>query len=86
MKKKESKEIVAGLSFDEALARLELLVEEMERGELTLEMAMQKHAEGTELSQFCLQKLQVAEAAVNKVIKESNGVLSELELTLPEAD
>ena len=86
MKKKETKETEAGLSFDEALARLELLVEEMERGELTLEMAMQKHAEGTELSQFCLQKLQVAEAAVNKVIKESNGVLSELELTLPEAD
>jgi len=51
-----------------------------------LEMAMQKHAEGTELSQFCLQQLQAAEAAVNKVITESNGVLSEIELTLPEAD
>ena len=86
MKKKESKGAAAGLSFDEALVKLELLVEEMERGELTLEMAMQKHAEGTELSQFCLQQLQAAEAAVNKVIAESNGVLSEIELTLPEAD
>ena len=86
MKKKESKGAAAGLSFDEALVKLELLVEEMERGELTLEMAMQKHAEGTELSQFCLQQLQAAEAAVNKVITESNGLLSEIELTLPEAD
>lgn len=86
MKKKESKGAAVGLSFDEALVKLELLVEEMERGELTLEMAMQKHAEGTELSQFCLQQLQAAEAAVNKVITESNGVLSEIELTLPEAD
>ncbi|HWR29235.1 MAG TPA: exodeoxyribonuclease VII small subunit [Negativicutes bacterium] len=86
MKKKESKGATVGLSFDEALVKLELLVEEMERGELTLEMAMQKHAEGTELSQFCLQQLQAAEAAVNKVIAESNGVLSEIELTLPEAD
>jgi len=86
VKKKESKGAAAGLSFDEALVKLELLVEEMERGELTLEMAMQKHAEGTELSQFCLQQLQAAEAAVNKVITESNGVLSEIELTLPEAD
>jgi len=86
VKKKESKGAAAGLSFDEALVKLELLVEEMERGELTLEMAMQKHAEGTELSQFCLQQLQAAEAAVNKVITESNGLLSEIELTLPEAD
>ncbi len=86
MKKKEAKPDLAGLSFDEALVRLEQLVEEMERGEMTLEMSMQKHAEGTELSRFCHQQLQAAEAAVNKVIKESDGILSEIELTLPEAD
>jgi len=86
VKKKETKPAVAGLSFDEALKRLELLVDEMERGELGLEAAMQKHAEGTELSQFCFQQLQVAEASVNKVIKEAEGVLSEIELTLPEAE
>ena len=86
MKKKIAKSAVTGLSFDDALARLEMLVEEMERGELPLEAAMQKHAEGTELSQFCLQQLQAAETAVNKVIKESDGVLSEIELTLPEAE
>lgn len=86
MKKKETKPAVAGLSFDEALVRLEQLVEEMERGEMTLEMAMQKHAEGMELSQFCHQQLQAAEAAVNKVIRESDGILSENELILPEAD
>ena len=86
MKKKDAAGIAAGLSFDEALVRLEALVEEMEHGDLTLEMAMQKHAEGSALSQYCLQQLQKAETAVNKVIKESNGALSELELTLPEAD
>lgn len=86
MRKKEAKPTVADLSFDEALARLEVLVEEMERGELGLEAAMQKHAEGTELSQFCLKQLQSAETAVNKVIKESEGILSEMELILPEAE
>jgi exodeoxyribonuclease VII small subunit len=86
VKKKEAKTAVAGMNFDEALARLELLVEEMERGEMTLEQAMEKHAEGTELSKLCLQQLQKAEAAVNRVIRESNGVLTEIELTLPEAD
>ena len=86
MKKKESKTTASGLTFDEALTRLELLVEEMERGEMTLELAMEKHAVGTELSRLCLQQLQAAEASVNKVIRESNGVLSEIELTLSEAD
>ena len=86
MKKKQTKAGMAGLSFDEALTRLELLVDEMERGELTLELAMEKYAEGTELSQWCLQQLQVAETAVNKVIRESNGTLSEMKLSLPEAD
>jgi exodeoxyribonuclease VII small subunit len=86
VKKKETKDAIAGLSFDEALVRLETLVEEMERGDLTLEEAMRKHAEGSALSKYCLQQLQLAEAAVNKVIRESNGSLSETELILPEAD
>ena len=47
---------------------------------------MQKYAEGTKLSQFCLQQLQAAEAAVHQIVKESDGVLSEMDLTLPEAD
>ena len=72
--------------FDEALVRLEALVEEMERGELTLESAMQKHAEGVELAAFCLQQLKASEQAVNKVLKESDGVLSEMELILPEEE
>ena len=86
MRKKESEDSVANLSFDEALVRLEALVDEMERGELSLEAAMKKYAEGSALSRYCLQQLQMAETAVNKVIRESNGALSELELTLPEAD
>jgi exodeoxyribonuclease VII small subunit len=73
-------------NFDEALVRLEALVEEMERGELTLESAMQKHAEGVELAAFCLQQLKASEQAVNKVLKESDGVLSEMELILPEEE
>ena len=64
------------MGFDESLTRLEALVEEMERGELTLEAAMQKHAEGVELAAFCLQQLKASEKSVNKVLKESDGVLA----------
>lgn len=52
MRKAAQKNAVAGVGFDESLTRLEALVEEMERGELTLEAAMQKHAEGVELAAF----------------------------------
>ncbi len=84
MRKAAQKNAVAGVGFDESLTRLETLVEEMERGELTLEAAMQKHAEGVELAAFCLQQLKASEKSVNKVLKESDGVLSEMELILPE--
>ena len=84
MRKAAQKNAVAGVGFDESLTRLEALVEEMERGELTLEAAMQKHAEGLELAAFCLQQLKASEKSVNKVLKESDGVLSEMELILPE--
>lgn len=86
MKKKELKIDKAEISFDEALSRLEALVDDMEHGELTLEAAMQKHAEGTELANFCLQQLQTSEKVVNKILRESDGVLSELELKLPEEE
>ena len=84
MRKAAQKNAVAGVGFDESLTRLETLVEEIERGELTLEAAMQKHAEGVELAAFCLQQLKASEKSVNKVLKESDGVLSEMELILPE--
>ena len=84
MRKAAQKNAVAGVGFDESLTRLEALVEEMERGELTLEAAMQKHAEGVELAAFCLQQLKASEKSVNKVLKESDGVLPEMELILPE--
>ena len=84
MRKAAQKNAVAGVGFDESLTRLEALVEEMERGELTLEAAMQKHAEGVELAAFCLRQLKASEKSVNKVLKESDGVLSEMELILPE--
>ena len=84
MRKAAQKNAVAGVGFDESLTRLEALVEEMERGELTLEAAMQKHAEGVELAAFCLQQHKASEKSVNKVLKESDGVLSEMELILPE--
>lgn len=48
-------------SFEKALARLETLVGEMESGALSLEKMMASFEEGTELVQFCTQKLNEVE-------------------------
>jgi exodeoxyribonuclease VII small subunit len=86
MRKKASQTEDAALSFDQALGKLEQLVEEMEQGDLTLEAAMEKYAEGTRLSQLCQTQLAAAEKAVHKVIKESGGILTETDLDLPEVE
>lgn len=84
MGKRQSKQ--AEMNFDDALAKLERLVEEMERGDLPLEAALEKYSEGAALSQLCLTQLQAAEQAVSKVLVETGGKLSEVDLVLPEAD
>ena len=86
MSRKLSKSMQTELSFDAALEILEQLVQEMEHGDLPLETAMAKYAEGAALSRLCLTQLQAAEQAVNKVIAEADGKLSEIELVLPEAE
>lgn len=70
MTKKTSKDSSC-VTFETALERLEQLVAQMEQGDLPLEEAMGKYAEGIELSRVCLEKLQAAEKAVDKLITET---------------
>jgi exodeoxyribonuclease VII small subunit len=55
------------LSFEEALARLEGLVRELEQGDLPLETAVKKYDEGLRLAKRCHDLLQQAEAVVVKL-------------------
>jgi exodeoxyribonuclease VII small subunit len=61
-------------------------VKELERGELLLEDALGKFAEGVNLSQVCLAKLSAAEQAVDKIVREEKGQLAEYPLKLQEDD
>ncbi len=70
--------------FEDALDKLESIVKEMEKGELPLEDALGKFAEGVSLSQVCLAKLSAAEQAVDKIIREEKGQLVEYPLKLQE--
>ena len=56
------------IKFEEALAELEDVVEKLEQGDLPLEEAIEQFRKGTELSKICLDKLNVAKAAVQKLV------------------
>ena len=57
------------LGFEEALAKLEQIVAELEAGELPLAEALAKFGEGMELKKFCEQKLAAAEAQIEQYME-----------------
>ncbi|MBI4446352.1 MAG: exodeoxyribonuclease VII small subunit [Acidobacteria bacterium] len=63
--------------FEKALARLEMIVAELEKGELALEQALQLYEEGIKISRFCSSKLDEAERRVQILQKNEQGGLTE---------
>ena len=63
--------------FEEAMKRLENIVESLERGDLSLEDSLKSFEEGMKLLQFCSKKLEEAEQKVTLLIKESGGKLAQ---------
>ncbi|MDT8901073.1 exodeoxyribonuclease VII small subunit [Anaeroselena agilis] len=72
--------------FEDALGKLESIVKELEKGELPLEDALGMFAEGVGLSQICLTKLNAAEQAVDKIVREEKGQLNEYPLKVEEGE
>ncbi|MBS4050629.1 MAG: exodeoxyribonuclease VII small subunit [Methylomonas sp.] len=58
--------------FEEAMQELEQLVEQMERGELSLEESLKSFERGIKLTRTCQQALQEAEQKV-QILLEKNG-------------
>ena len=59
------------LTFEEALAELESIVESMEGGQLALEKSLAAYKRGAELLQFCQRKLQDAQQQVTVLEAET---------------
>ena len=59
--------------FEEALKKLQELVEKMEKGDLPLEEAMECFSEGIRIAQFCHNKLEEAENKVQMLLKDQQG-------------
>jgi len=60
------------LKFDQALKRLEKLVEEMEDQEVSLEASLKKYEEGVRLARLCTEKLNQAEKKI-EILKKPAG-------------
>ena len=64
----ESKE----LSFEDAMEKLEKIVERLEAGDVPLEKAIAYYQEGMELSKFCHNKLTDVKDKMTKILTEHN--------------
>ena len=64
------------LPFEEALKRLEGIVEAMESGDLPLESLLARFEEGTQLAKVCQTKLTDAELKISKLEKSGAGELT----------
>ena len=70
------------MAFEEALERLEILVNKLEEGNLPLEESLQLFAEGIQLTRQCSKKLEQAEKHISILMEDSEGnpVIKEEEL------
>lgn len=59
------------IPFEEAIKRLEEVVQKLERGDTPLEQAIQLFDEGMKLAHFCGKKLEWAEHQVEMLVKEN---------------
>jgi exodeoxyribonuclease VII small subunit len=64
-------------SFEQALDKLENIVEELEDGDLPLEETLKKFEEGIKLSRLCEKKLKAAQKKVSMLTRDDEGNLKE---------
>ncbi|MBW1739545.1 MAG: exodeoxyribonuclease VII small subunit [Deltaproteobacteria bacterium] len=74
---------MAKQTFENAMKRLEAIVQDLESGELSLDEAFKKFQEGVKLSKFCSNKLDETEKKVSILLKDDEGRVRE-EPFLPE--
>lgn len=60
-------------SFEEAMARLDAIVAELEEDKLPLEQMLARYEEGVALARFCGEKLEAAEQKVRLIAKKADG-------------
>lgn len=75
---------VKELSFEEAASELEVLVQRLEAGELTLEETVTSYQRGQLLAQHCQSLLDAVELRIQKLVPDAEGGYRTRSLELPE--
>lgn len=69
---------MAKQTYESAMKQLEQIAQELETGELSLELAMKKFEEGIQLSRFCTKKLDETEQRIAVLLQDSDGSVQEI--------
>lgn len=67
-------------TFEEALRRLEEIVDALEQGTVPLDKALALYQEGAVLSKECAERLKAAEQRIMKLSKNADGTFAESSL------
>jgi exodeoxyribonuclease VII small subunit len=59
--------------FEDALSRLESIVKDLEKGELSLESSLARYEQGIRLAKFCNEKLEEAEKRIEMLQVTETG-------------
>ena len=65
--------IESDLSFEQAVARLETIVRQLEDGSLPLQQTLALFEEGTMLGRRCQELLDLAELRIKQVVQDADG-------------
>ena len=68
---------MAQKTFEQSMKHLERIVQELEDGDLPLEKAIKKFAEGIKLTKLCSEKLDETEKKISVLLKNSEGQMAE---------
>jgi exodeoxyribonuclease VII small subunit len=68
---------MAKLTFENAMKKLEQIVQELESGDQPLEKAIKKFEEGVQLSKFCSEKLDETEKRITILLQDQEGNIFE---------
>jgi exodeoxyribonuclease VII small subunit len=63
------------LTFEQALQKLEAIVDTLETNELDLEKALKQFEEGMTLSHYCSQKLEETEKKISLILEKAGGTI-----------
>ena len=64
---------MAEIKFEDALKKLEKIVEDLEGGSLSLDDAIGRYEEGIKLSKLCAKRLELAKKKVEILMKSEDG-------------